>query len=55
MLVLVKKPDIFKIIEDSYAENTKRQRKYAISCMYLENDDISCLINSSIAKSNSLF
>ena len=46
--------DISELIEDSDAENTKRQRKYAVSRMYLKNYDISCLINSS-AKSNSLF
>ena len=49
----MKKYDIFKPIKDSDAENTKRQRKYAVSRMYLKHD-ISCLINSS-AKSNSLF
>ena len=38
----------------SDAENTKKQRKYAVSRMYLKNYDISCLINS-FAKSNSLF
>ena len=54
ILVLVKKDDISKLIEDSDAENIKRQRKYAVSRMYLKNYDISCLINSS-AKSNSLF
>ena len=54
ILVLVKKDDISKLIEDSDAENTKRQRKYAVSRMYLKNYDISCLINSS-AKRNSLF
>ena len=32
----------------------KKQRKYAVSRMYLKNYDISCLINS-LAKSNSLF
>ena len=48
------KDDISKFIADSDAENTKRQRKYAVSRMYLNNFDISCLINSS-AKSNSLF
>ena len=53
ILVLVKKYDISKTIKDSDAENTKRQRKYAVSRMYLKHD-ISCLINSS-AKSNSLF
>ena len=54
ILVLVKKDDIYKLIKDSDAENTKRQRKYAVSRMYLKNYDISCLVNSS-AKSNSLF
>ena len=54
ILVLVKKDDISKLIKDSDAENTKRQRKYAVSRMYLKNYDISCSINSS-AKSNSLF
>ena len=54
ILVLVKKYDISKTINDSDAENTKRQRKYAVSRMYLKHYDISCLINSS-AKSNSLF
>ena len=53
ILVLVKK-DISKLIKDSDAENTKRQRKYAVSRMYLKNYDISCLVNSS-AKSDSLF
>ena len=53
-LVLVKKDDISKLIKDSDAENTKRQRKYAVSRMYLKTYDISCIINSS-AKSNSLF
>ena len=53
ILVLVKKY-ISKPIKDSDAENTKRQRKYAVSRMYLKHYDISCLINSS-AKSNSLF
>ena len=52
--VLVKKNDISELIEDSDAENTKKQRKYAVSHMYLKNYDISCLINS-FAKSNSLF
>ena len=32
----------------------KKQRKYAVSRMYLKNYDISCLINS-FAKTNSLF
>ena len=54
ILVLVKKYDISKPIKDSDAENTKRQRKYAVSRMYLKHYDISCLINSS-AKSNSVF
>ena len=54
ILVLVKENDISELIEDSDAENTKRQRKYAVSRVYLKNYDISCLINSS-AKSNSLF
>ena len=54
ILVLVKKDDISKLIKDSDAENTKRQRKYAVSRMYLKNYDISCLVNSS-AKSDSLF
>ena len=49
-----KKNDISELIEDSDAENTKKQRKYAVSRMYLKNYDISCLINS-FAKSNSLF
>ena len=53
-LVLVKKDDIYKLIKDSDAENTKRQRKYAVSRMYLKTYDISCIINSS-AKGNSLF
>ena len=53
ILVLVKKYDISKPIKDSDAENTKRQRKYAVSRMYLKHYDISCLINSSA--SNSLF
>ena len=50
------KNDITGLIEDSDAENTKKQRKYAVSRMYLKirNYDISCLINS-FAKSNSLF
>ena len=52
--VLVKKNDISELIEDSDAVNTKKQRKYAVSRMYLKNYDISCLINS-FAKSNSLF
>ena len=42
------------LLEDSDAENTKKQRKYAVFRMYLKNYDISCLINS-FAKSNSLF
>ena len=54
ILVSVKKYDISKPIKDSDAENTKRQRKYAVSRMYLKYYDISCLINSS-AKRNSLF
>ena len=54
ILVLVKKDDIYKLIKDSDAENTKRQRKYVVSRMYLRNYDISCLVNSS-AKSNGLF
>ena len=54
ILVLVKKDDISKLIKDSDAENTKRQRKYTVSRMYLKNYDISCLVNSS-AKSDSLF
>ena len=54
ILVLVKKDDISKLVKDSDAENTKRQRKYAVSRMYLKNYDISCSMNSS-AKSNSLF
>ena len=54
IFVLVKKYDISKPIKDSDAENTKRQRKYAVSRMYLKHYDISCLINSS-AKSDSLF
>ena len=54
ILVLVKKDDISKLIKDSDAENTKIQRKYAVSRLYLKNFDISCLINSS-AKNNSLF
>ena len=49
-----KKNDISGLIEDSDAENTKKQRKYAVSRMYLNNYDISCLINS-FTKSNSLF
>ena len=48
-----KTPDISELIEDSDAENTKKQRRYAVSRMYLKNYDISCLINS-FAKSNSL-
>ena len=48
------KNDISGLIEDSDAENAKKQRKYAVSRMYLNNYDISCLINS-FAKSNSLF
>ena len=54
ILVLVKKDYISKLVKDSDAENTKRQRKYAVSRMYLKNYDISCSMNSS-AKSNSLF
>ena len=54
ILALVEKYDISKPIKDSDAENTKRQRKYAVSRMYLKHYDISCLISSS-AKSNSLF
>ena len=54
ILVLVKKDDISKLVKDSDAENTKRQRKYAVSRMNLKNYDISCSMNSS-AKSNSLF
>ena len=54
ILVLVKSGDISKLIKDSNAENTKRQRKYAVSRMYLKNYDISCLVNSS-TKSDSLF
>ena len=50
----MEKDDISELIEDSDAENTKRQRKYAVSRRYLRNYDIDCLINSS-AKSNSLF
>ena len=53
-MVLVKKNNISELIEDSDVENTKRQRNYAVSRMYLKNYDISCLINSS-AKSNGLF
>ena len=50
-----KKNDISELIENSDAENTKKQRKYAVSRMYLKNyGHISCLINS-FAKSNSLF
>ena len=45
ILVLVKKDDISKFVKDSDAESTKRQRKYAVSRMYLKNYDISCLIN----------
>ena len=48
------KNDISGLIEDSDAENIKKQRKYAVSRMYLKIYDISCLINS-FAKSNSLF
>ena len=40
LLVLVKKDDISKLVKDSDAENTKRQRKYAVSRMYLKNYDI---------------
>ena len=54
ILILVEKNNISGLFEDSDAENTKKQRKYAVSHMYLKNYDISCLINSS-AKSNSLF
>ena len=46
-LFLVKKDDISKLVKDSDAENTKRQRKYAVSRMYLKNYDISCSMNSS--------
>ena len=42
VLVLVKKYHISELIEDSDAENTKRQRKYAVSCMYLKYYDLSC-------------
>ena len=54
ILVLVKKEDISKLIKDSDAENTKGQKKYAVSRMYLKNYDISCLVNSS-TKSDSLY
>ena len=54
VLVLVKKYHISELIEDSDAENTKRQKKYAVSRMYLKHYDLSCLLNS-FAKSNSLF
>ena len=37
ILVSVKKDDISRLIEDSDAENTNRQRKYAVSRMYLKN------------------
>ena len=49
----MEKKVISERIEDSNAENTKRQTTYAVSRMYLKKYDISCLINSS-AKSNSL-
>ena len=45
------KNDISEPIQDSDAQNTKRQRKYAVSRMYFKNYDISCLINTP-AKSN---
>ena len=35
-----KKNDISELIEDSDAENTKRQRKHAFSRMYLKNYDM---------------
>ena len=34
-----KTPDIFELNEDSDAENTKRQRKYAVSRMCLKKYD----------------
>ena len=46
--------EISELIEDSDAENTKRQIKYTVSRMHLKNYDISCFINSS-AKRKSLF
>ena len=65
LLVLVKKtPDISELIEDSDAENTKRQIKYVVSRMYLKKYDISCLIIKTVLRkaityfgitSNSLF
>ena len=53
-LFWLKKNDISELIEDSDAENKKKQRKYAVSRTYFKNYDISCLINS-FGKSNSLF
>ena len=49
-----KRTTFLDLFEDSDAENTEKQRKYAVYRMYLKNSDISCLINS-FAKSNSLF
>ena len=44
-----KKNDISKLIEDTDAEDTKRQN--SVSCTCLKKYDISCLMNNS-AKSN---
>ena len=50
------KNDIFELIEDSHAENTKRQIRYAVSRLYLKNYDIlSCLMNCSVKSNYSLF
>ena len=55
ILVLVKKERHFWTYWEFWRwKHKKKQRKYAVSRMYLKNYDISCLINS-LAKSNSLF
>ena len=55
ILVLVKKERHFWTYWEFWRwKHKKKQRKYAVSRMYLKNYDISCLINS-FAKSNSLF
>ena len=52
ILVLVKKYDIFELIEDYDAENTKRQREYAVSRVHLKNYDVSSLMNSNNNNNN---
>ena len=44
--------NIFELFEESDAENTKRQIKYAVARMYLKNYDISCLKGNSSPETN---